>query len=45
MITGQASSQDEDWEIARGEVIMGPKIGVGTFGTVYRGDWHGSVNL
>lgn len=44
MITGQPLSQDEDWEIERGEVIMGPKIGVGTFGTVYRGDWHGSVN-
>lgn len=32
----------EEWAIPREAVIMGPKIGSGSFGTVYRGHWHGS---
>lgn len=31
----------DHWEIARSEVVMGPRIGSGSFGTVYRGHWHG----
>lgn len=35
----------EDWEIKMNEILTGPKIGSGSFGTVYRGHWHGLVAL
>lgn len=35
----------EDWEIQPEEVLTGPKIGSGSFGTVYHGCWHGPVAL
>ena len=35
----------EDWEIKKEEIFTGPKIGSGSFGTVYRGHWHGPVAL
>ena len=35
----------EDWEIKKDEILTGPKIGSGSFGTVYRGHWHGPVAL
>lgn len=34
---------NEDWEIPADEILMGPRIGSGSFGTVYRGQWHGPV--
>lgn len=39
------SSKDtvEDWEIPVDEILIGHRIGSGSFGTVYRGHWHGPV--
>uniref|UniRef100_T1KNK9 Protein kinase domain-containing protein n=1 Tax=Tetranychus urticae TaxID=32264 RepID=T1KNK9_TETUR len=34
-----------NWEIAHDEIFTGPRIGCGSFGTVYRGHWHGPVAL
>ena len=41
----QRSRRDsnEDWEIPNEEILIGPRIGSGSFGTVYRGQWHGPV--
>ena len=36
---------NEDWEIPEKELGMGPRIGSGSFGTVYRGQWHGPVAI
>ena len=33
----------EDWEIPQDEILVGNRIGSGSFGTVYRGHWHGPV--
>jgi B-Raf proto-oncogene serine/threonine-protein kinase len=33
----------EDWEIPVDDIFIGVRIGAGSFGTVYRGHWHGSV--
>ncbi|CAL4096632.1 unnamed protein product, partial [Meganyctiphanes norvegica] len=43
----QQSSKDtvEDWEISVDEILMGNRIGSGSFGTVYRGHWHGPVAI
>ena len=35
----------EDWEIPAEEILTGPRIGAGSFGTVYHGHWHGPVAL
>lgn len=35
----------EDWEIPSEEILAGPRIGSGSFGTVFRGHWHGPVAL
>lgn len=40
----RANSTD-DWEIPEGEVQMGPRIGSGSYGTVYKGNWHGKLIL
>ncbi|EDO47089.1 predicted protein, partial [Nematostella vectensis] len=40
----RANSTD-DWEILEGEVQMGPRIGSGSYGTVYKGNWHGAVAI
>jgi len=29
------------WEIPYTDIEIGPKIGSGSFGTVYKGKWHG----
>ncbi|XP_047736600.1 raf homolog serine/threonine-protein kinase Raf isoform X2 [Hyalella azteca] len=42
----QSSFKDasaEDFEIPRKEVLVGMRIGSGSFGTVHRGHWHGLV--
>ncbi|XP_071815988.1 serine/threonine-protein kinase A-Raf-like isoform X2 [Apostichopus japonicus] len=36
---------NDDWEISNDEIVAGPRIGSGSFGTVYRGQWHGSVAI
>ena len=33
------------WEIPYQDIEIGPKIGSGSFGTVYRGKWHGELEL
>lgn len=33
----------EDWEIPADEILIGTRIGSGSFGTVYKGHWHGAV--
>lgn len=33
----------DDWEIPGDQIKMGPRIGSGSFGTVYRCQWHGNV--
>jgi hypothetical protein len=35
------SNSMEDWEISRNAVTIGRKIGSGSFGTVFRGEWFG----
>lgn len=35
----------EDWEIPVEEIMIGPKVGSGSFGTVYRGHWYGAVAI
>lgn len=34
---------DENWDILAEEVLMGKRIGHGSFGIVYRAHWHGQV--
>ncbi|XP_033745987.1 serine/threonine-protein kinase B-raf-like isoform X4 [Pecten maximus] len=36
---------NEDWEIPAEDIQMGPRIGSGSFGTVYRGYYHGHVAI
>lgn len=45
--TGPVSAKEpiEDWEIPADEILTGHRIGSGSFGTVYRGHWHGPVAL
>lgn len=33
----------EDWEIPADEILVGTRIGSGSFGTVYKAHWHGPV--
>ncbi|XP_043253990.1 raf homolog serine/threonine-protein kinase Raf [Colletes gigas] len=33
----------EDWEIPADEILIGLRIGSGSFGTVYKAHWHGPV--
>jgi kinase suppressor of Ras 2 len=35
----------KEWDIPYGELIIGEPIGVGRFGTVYKGNWHGDVAI
>lgn len=35
----------DDWEISNDELLKGQRIGAGSFGTVYKGDWHGPVAI
>lgn len=36
---------NDDWEIPADEMKLGHRIGSGSFGTVYRGLWHGPVAI
>ena len=38
-VLSQEEAEDE-WEIAPEELLLGPRIGVGSFGEVYRGSWR-----
>ncbi|KAJ3639714.1 hypothetical protein Zmor_003055 [Zophobas morio] len=33
----------EDWEIPGDEILVGHRVGSGSFGTVYKAHWHGPV--
>ncbi|XP_065332513.1 raf homolog serine/threonine-protein kinase Raf [Cloeon dipterum] len=35
----------DDWEISNEELLKGQRIGSGSFGTVYKGHWHGPVAI
>uniref|UniRef100_A0A3B4ADB0 non-specific serine/threonine protein kinase n=1 Tax=Periophthalmus magnuspinnatus TaxID=409849 RepID=A0A3B4ADB0_9GOBI len=39
---GRRDSSD-DWEIPEGQITLGQRIGSGSFGTVFKGKWHGDV--
>ncbi|XP_072856055.1 serine/threonine-protein kinase B-raf isoform X1 [Pogona vitticeps] len=39
---GRRDSSD-DWEIPDGQITVGQRIGSGSFGTVFKGKWHGDV--
>lgn len=41
----QTTSGIEDWEIPESEIDFGKRIGSGSFGTVFKGMWHGPVAL
>ncbi|XP_037038545.1 raf homolog serine/threonine-protein kinase Raf isoform X2 [Bradysia coprophila] len=36
-------STEENWIILADEILIGPRIGAGSFGTVYKALWHGPV--
>lgn len=40
---GRRDSSD-DWEIPEGQITLGQRIGSGSFGTVFKGKWHGETN-
>lgn len=39
----QMQSAGEDWNIDASEILLGPRIGTGSFGTVYKAHWHGPI--
>uniref|UniRef100_A0A2M4BFX8 non-specific serine/threonine protein kinase n=1 Tax=Anopheles marajoara TaxID=58244 RepID=A0A2M4BFX8_9DIPT len=38
-----AKQSDENWNIQAEEILIGQRIGSGSFGTVYKAHWHGPV--
>lgn len=34
---------NDDWEIPDGQITVGQRIGSRSFGTGYKGKWHGDV--
>ncbi|XP_052861890.1 raf homolog serine/threonine-protein kinase Raf [Anopheles cruzii] len=38
-----SKQSDENWNIQAEEILIGQRIGSGSFGTVYKAHWHGSV--
>ncbi|KAM7350238.1 serine/threonine kinase raf oncogene isoform 2-T2 [Cochliomyia hominivorax] len=36
-------TSEENWNIQAEEILIGPRIGSGSFGTVYKAHWHGPV--
>ncbi|XP_068159055.1 LOW QUALITY PROTEIN: raf homolog serine/threonine-protein kinase Raf [Drosophila tropicalis] len=43
LLSRDAKSSEENWNIQAEEILIGPRIGSGSFGTVYRAHWHGAV--
>ncbi|XP_017048333.1 raf homolog serine/threonine-protein kinase Raf [Drosophila ficusphila] len=43
LLSRDAKSSEENWNILAEEILIGPRIGSGSFGTVYRAHWHGPV--
>ncbi|XP_016982499.1 raf homolog serine/threonine-protein kinase Raf [Drosophila rhopaloa] len=43
LLARDAKSSEENWNILAEEILIGPRIGSGSFGTVYRAHWHGPV--
>ena len=41
----QRRDSNDDWEIPANDITLGPRIGSGSFGTVYSGQWHGKFHL
>lgn len=41
----QRKDSNDEWEIPSGEITKGPRIGSGSFGTVFKGYWHGDVAI
>lgn len=39
----RACSSSDDWQIPQEDVVVDKRIGSGSFGTVYKGYWHGAV--
>lgn len=42
-ISGNIKASDENWNIPAEEILVGDRIGSGSFGTVYKAHWHGPV--
>ena len=38
---GTRRDSNDDWEIKEEEVTIGPRIGSGSYGTVFKGFYHG----
>ncbi|XP_055903678.1 raf homolog serine/threonine-protein kinase Raf isoform X3 [Eupeodes corollae] len=38
-----SKGSEENWNIQAEEILIGPRIGSGSFGTVYKAHWHGPV--
>lgn len=36
---------NKDWEIPESDIIIGSKIGSGSYGIVFKGKWHGTVAI
>jgi hypothetical protein len=34
---------NDEWEIPNTEILIGERVGSGSFGTVFKGHWHGAV--
>ncbi|XP_016939378.1 raf homolog serine/threonine-protein kinase Raf isoform X2 [Drosophila suzukii] len=43
LLSRDGKSSEENWNIQAEEILIGPRIGSGSFGTVYRAHWHGPV--
>ncbi|XP_017852613.1 raf homolog serine/threonine-protein kinase Raf isoform X2 [Drosophila busckii] len=43
LLSRDTKSSEENWNILAEEILIGPRIGSGSFGTVYRAHWHGPV--
>lgn len=39
-LAGMSEEMPEEWEIDAGELMLGPRIGIGSYGEVYRGQWR-----
>lgn len=44
-LASQRHDSNDKWEIPTEEIQRGPRIGSGSFGTVFKGYWHGDVAI